>query len=78
MSQKRVHSESRGKGEGNVEIPLTKPEAKKAMARFESLARQIVAVPREKLQEQQKIFQAKNAARRINQKRKGAGDGKKY
>jgi hypothetical protein len=53
MRQKQSHSESHGKGEANAEKPLTKAEAKKAMARFESLTRQLLTVSRGQLQEEQ-------------------------
>jgi len=40
MRQKQSHSESHDKGAVAGEKPLTKAQAKEAMARFESLTRQ--------------------------------------
>ena len=55
MRQKQSHSESHDKGEANVERPLTKAEAKKAMARFEALSRNLLKVtPNQLLQEERK------------------------
>jgi len=45
-----------GGDHGHVEKPLTKAEAKKAMARFESLTRQLLAVPRERLKDEQERY----------------------
>jgi hypothetical protein len=55
MRQKQSHSENHGKGEANVERPLTKTEAKKAMARFEAVSRNLLKVtPNQLLQEERK------------------------
>jgi hypothetical protein len=53
MHQKRPHSESPGKGVGNAK-PLTKAEAKRAMSRFASLARQLLTVTRDQLQKEER------------------------
>jgi hypothetical protein len=53
MSQKQSHPESRGKGGADGGKPLTKAEAKKAMARFESLTRRLLTVSRAQLQKEQ-------------------------
>ena len=58
MRQKQSHSESSGKGEATAEKPLTKAEAKKAMARFESLTRQLLTVSRGQLQEEQQKYES--------------------
>jgi hypothetical protein len=56
MRQKQSHSESRDKGVANDQKPLTKAEAKKAMARFESLIRGLLTVSRGQLQEEQERY----------------------
>lgn len=57
MRQKQSHSESPGNGEATAGKPLTKAQAKKAMARFESLTRQLLAVSRGQLQEEQGLYE---------------------
>jgi hypothetical protein len=69
MRQKQSHSESLGKDGVNVERPLTKAEAKKAMARFESLTRQLLTVPRGRLQEEQERYEKRRKSRQY-----GKGD----
>lgn len=63
MRQKQSHSESHGKGEANAEKPLTKAEAKKAMARFEALTRQLITVSRERLQVEQNHYETKKKSK---------------
>ncbi len=54
MRQKQSHSESHGKDGATAERPLTKAEAKKAMAKFESLTRGLLKVtPAQLSQEEQ-------------------------
>jgi hypothetical protein len=61
MRQKQSHSESRAKGAVNVESPLTKAEAKEAMARFERLTKGLLSVSRERLiKEEQKYKSEKH------------------
>jgi hypothetical protein len=57
MRQKQSHCESRDKGVANIEKPLTKAEAKKAMARFESLTRRLLTVSRDRLQDEQERYE---------------------
>jgi hypothetical protein len=64
MSHKQSHPESRDKGEVKPEKPLTKAEAKKAMARFESLTRRLLAVPRAQLQEEQERYEKRKHQRK--------------
>jgi hypothetical protein len=56
MRQKQSHSESHGKGGAPAERPLTKAEAAEAMNRFKNLARQLIAVPREKFEVEQRLY----------------------
>jgi hypothetical protein len=64
MRQKQSHSESPSKGEENVGKPLTKLEAKKAMARFESLVRQLITVPRDRLRDEQERYEKRKRQRK--------------
>jgi hypothetical protein len=57
MRQKQSHSESHGKDEVNVERPLAKAGAKKAMARVERLTKWILSVSREQLKREEKRYQ---------------------
>ena len=57
MRQKPRHSESPGKGAVAVEKPLTRNQAKEAMTRFDALARDLLAVPRHRLQEAQARYE---------------------
>ncbi len=52
MRQKQSHSDNHGKGAASAEKPLTKTEAKEAMAKFESLTRRLLAVTREQVKEE--------------------------
>lgn len=63
MRQKQSHSESHGKGEANAERPLTKAGAKKAMARFESLARKLLTVSPRQLQKEQESYDKRRKSR---------------
>jgi hypothetical protein len=62
MRQKQSHSESPGKGVANAEKPLTKAEAKKAMAKFESLTRRLLTVSPGQLQEEQQKYEIDKGA----------------
>jgi hypothetical protein len=53
MRQKQSPSESPGKGAVVVDKPMTRNQAKEAMARFGALTRDLLAVPRHRLQEEQ-------------------------
>jgi hypothetical protein len=64
MSHKQSHPESRDKGEVNPKKPLTKAEAKKAMARFESLTRRLLTVSRVQLQEEQERYEKRKHQRK--------------
>jgi hypothetical protein len=57
MRQKQSHFESRDRGVANDQKPLTKAGAKKAMARFESLTRQLLTVTRDRLRDEQKRYE---------------------
>jgi hypothetical protein len=61
MSQKQSHSESHGNGEATAEKPLTKAGAKKAMARFESLTRQLLTVSRARMQDEQERYEKRRS-----------------
>jgi hypothetical protein len=63
MRQKQSYSESHGKGEANAEKPLTRAEAKKAMARFESLTRRLLTVSRGQIQEEQGRYEKRKPQR---------------
>jgi hypothetical protein len=63
MRQKQSHSESHGKSGANAEKPLTKAGAKKAMARFESLARQLLSVSRERLRAEQDHYEKRKKSK---------------
>ncbi len=64
MRQKQSHSESHGKGEATAEKPLTKTEAAEAMNRFKNLVRQLIAVPREKLEAEQRLYAKRRKSRK--------------
>lgn len=64
MHQKQSHSESHGKGEVSVERPLTNAGAKKAMNRFKNLTRQLLAVPREKFEVEQRLYAKQRKSRK--------------
>ena len=57
MMQKQRHSESHDKDAVAVDKPLTKAQAKEAMARFESLTRRLLTVPRARLQAEQDRYE---------------------
>jgi hypothetical protein len=65
MRQKQSLSESRDKGVENDQKPLTKAGAKKAMARFESLARQLLAVTRDRLRDEQVRYEKRKHRRKL-------------
>jgi len=67
MRQKQSHSESHGKGVANAEKPLTKAEAKKAMARFERLTKGLLSVSREQLKREEKRYQVGRKAAQVKQ-----------
>jgi hypothetical protein len=65
MRQKRRRSESHGKGEASAEKPLTKGEAAEAMNRFRNLTRQLLAVPREKLEAEMRLYEKRRKSRKV-------------
>jgi hypothetical protein len=64
MRQKQSHSESHGKGGADAGKPLTKAQAKEAMARFESLTRQLLTVPRARLADEQERYEKRKYAKK--------------
>jgi hypothetical protein len=64
MRQKQSHSESHGKGEANAEKPLTKGAAAEAMNRFRNLTRQLLAVPREKFEAEERLYRKRRKPRK--------------
>jgi hypothetical protein len=63
MRQKQSLSESRDKGVANDQKPLTKAGAKEAMARFESLTRQLLSVSRERLRVEQDHYEKRKKSK---------------
>jgi len=49
---------------GTADKPLTKAQAKAAMAKFETLTRQLLAVPRARLQDEQDRYEKRKHARK--------------
>ena len=64
MRQKQSHSESHAKGAVADNKLLTKAQAKETMARFESLTRQLLTVPRARLQDEQERYEKRKRARK--------------
>jgi hypothetical protein len=65
MGRKQSHSESPGNGAENVgRSPLTKAEAAEAMNSFKNLTRQLLAVPREKFEAEQRIYEKQRKSRK--------------
>ncbi len=65
MRQKPRRSEKPGKAAVGAEKPLTRDQAKAAMARFGSLARDLLAVPRHRLQEEQARYEKEKSKKPI-------------
>jgi hypothetical protein len=57
MRQKPNHSESPGESGADVDKPLTKEQAKEAMAKFKLLTRQLLSVSRERLRVEQDHYE---------------------
>jgi hypothetical protein len=64
MRQKRSNSESRDKGVGAADKPLTRGQAKEAMARFESLTRRLLTVTRQQIQDEQERYEKRKRQRK--------------
>jgi len=60
MRRKQSHSESGDKGTANIEKPLTKAEAKKAMERFKSLSRDLLRVTPDKLSREERKWRKRS------------------